>query len=109
MSKKHTKLSGEQKLAILKEHLVNNKSVSELCKQYSIAPSAFYRWQQELFTNGASCFGSSAASKTKQENQKIKTLEAKLEKSQQTITNKNEVLAELMSDHVALKKSLGEI
>jgi hypothetical protein len=36
------------------------------------------------------------------EQRKIEALEAK-------IRNKDEVLAELMSDHVALKKSLGEI
>lgn len=109
MNRKQTKLTGEQKLAILKEHLVNDKPVSELCKEYNVAPSAFYRWQQELFTNGASCFGAGANSKSKRESHKIKSLEAKLEKSQKTITNKNEVLAELVSEHVALKKSLGEV
>ncbi|MEZ4394442.1 MAG: transposase [Polyangiales bacterium] len=36
--------SPEQKLAILREHLVERKPVSDICEQHSIAPSLFYYW-----------------------------------------------------------------
>ena len=35
-------LSGEQKLAILGEHLVDGKAVSEVCERHEVQPSLFY-------------------------------------------------------------------
>jgi transposase len=46
----------EQKLAILREHLVERKPVSEIREQHTIAPSLFYYWQKQLFENGAAAF-----------------------------------------------------
>ena len=32
--------------------------VSELCEELALRPTAFYRWQKELFENGAAAFQS---------------------------------------------------
>jgi septal ring factor EnvC (AmiA/AmiB activator) len=64
----------------------------------------FYRWQKELFENGAAAFQSQERPQRKVE-EKQKRIEF-LEKKMQT---KDEVLAELMAEHIALKKSLGEL
>ena len=109
MSKKKPNLSGDKKLAILREHLINKTPISEICEKHQITPSSFYRWQQELFTNATDCFTSAKQSKTKQENKRINKLETQLDKVNQKLSQRNEVLSELMSDHIALKKSLGEI
>jgi transposase-like protein len=42
----------EQKVAILREHLIEGKSVSDLCDKYHIHPTLFYQWQRQLFENG---------------------------------------------------------
>ena len=94
-----------QKVAILRLHLVEQKPVSEICEEHDLAVNLFYKWQKEFFDNGAAAFEKS--SKSKKANQdgkdkKIAALEAKLNK-------KHEVLSELMEEHVALKKALGEI
>jgi len=64
----------------------------------------FYRRQKELFENGAAAFQSQERSH-RQVEEKQKRIEL-LEKKVQT---KDEVLAELMAEHIALKKSLGEL
>ena len=96
--------SPEDKVAILRRHLLDNIPVSQLCEQHGIAPSAFYHWQREFFENGHRAFTGNGkrAHKAEAAHQvKIDRLEAKLRK-------KDEVLAELMEEHVTLKKSLGE-
>jgi transposase-like protein len=47
--------TAEEKLSIVREHLIGKKPVSELCEGYGIVPSQFYKWQQRLFENGAQC------------------------------------------------------
>src|SRR5215472_5349222 len=41
--------SPEQKVAILREHLIEGKAVSDLCDKYEIHPTVFYQWQRQLF------------------------------------------------------------
>jgi hypothetical protein len=62
----------------------------------------FYRWQKELFEDGAAAFQSQGRPH-RQVEEKQKRIEF-LEKKVQT---KDEVLAELMAEHIALKKVLG--
>jgi transposase-like protein len=95
------RLAPDQKIAILKAHLVDKKPISDLCDQHGIQPSQFYRWQQEFFERGSVIFESRSEKPSTALERKVAALEEKL-------TRKNEVLAELMEEHVALKKSLGE-
>jgi transposase-like protein len=75
-----------------------------LCEELGLQPTVFYRWQKEFFENGASAFQAKERP-TRQVEEKQKRIEF-LEKKVQT---KDEVLAELMAEHIALKKSLGEL
>jgi transposase len=63
----------------------------------------FYRWQKEFFEKGAAAFQAQERPH-RQVEEKQKRIE--LEKKVQT---KDEVLAELMAEHVALKKHLGTL
>ena len=96
--------TGAQKLAILREHLIEKVPLSEVCRKHDIQPTLFYLWQKKLFEDGASVFESKAAGARQQvvEEKKLAAIESKL-------NQKNEVLAELMGEHVALKKKLGLI
>ncbi len=95
--------SGEEKVKILRLHLLEGKPVSDLCEQHKINPSLFYQWQRTFFENGARAFEGTgnARSETKLERQ-VEALEARLQR-------KHEVLSELMEEHIRLKKDLGEI
>ena len=65
-------------------------------------PTVFYRWQKTFFENGSIAF-------EKQDGGRIRKLEAKISAQTTRIAQKDEVIAEIMQSHVALKKSLGEL
>jgi transposase-like protein len=97
-SRERRHFSPGQKVAILKQHLVDGAPISDLCDRHHIQPAQFYLWQKQLFENGAAAF----ERKTKHpgpspDQRKIETLQAKL-------VTKNEVIAELMEENVLLKK-----
>ena len=102
MEKKRKRFGAEEKAKVLRRHLLDKVPVSELCEEYGIAPTVFYRWQKQLFEGAASLFERQTPRKDRGSEGKVQALTAKLQK-------KDEVLAELMEEHVALKKSLGEI
>jgi transposase-like protein len=93
----------EEKVLILKKHLIDQVPVSTICDEYHLQPTVFYRWQKEFFENGAAAF--QRQGRRRQEDSRTKRigeLEAKLRR-------KNEVLSELMEEHIQLKKELGEL
>jgi transposase len=100
--RKNKKFSAEQKVAILRRHLVEKEPVSKVCDDYSLQPTVFYRWQKEFFENGAGAFEKSNTKHEQKMKERIEALETKLRR-------KDEVLGELLEEHVALKKSLGEL
>jgi transposase-like protein len=103
-SRRH--FSPEQKVAAIRRHLLEQVPVSQICNELGIAPSHFYLWQKEFFDNGHLAFARANGRQAKKadaaKEDKIQALEAKLRR-------KDEVLGELMEDHVALKKNLGEL
>jgi transposase len=103
MSKKTRKrLPVEEKVAILRLHLLEHTPISDLCDRYDIHPTQYYRWQKELFENGAAALEPRARRVGDDKDRRITALEQKLQR-------KNEVLSELMEEHITLKKELGEL
>ena len=96
--------SAQDKVAVLRRHFLEKVPVSDLCDELGIQPSLFYVWQKAFFENGAAAFEGNGRRSKKAEDrqaQRVAFLETKLQR-------KDEVIAELMEDHVRLKKSLGE-
>ena len=99
--------STEQKVAILRRHLVDKVPVSDLCDEYKLQPSLLYQWQRQLFENMAMAFegtaGNGGASQRERQQlaQKVERLEAKL-------ARRDTVIAEISAEYVQLKKELGE-
>ena len=95
----------EQKVAILKRHMVDKVPVSDLCNELGLQPSVFYQWQRQALENLAGAFSTAADDgPSKREREllaKTKELEAKLAK-------KDNVIAEVTAELVATKKELGE-
>jgi transposase len=106
MANKRKKFSPQEKVRLLRLHLIEKVPVSDICDQHGLNPNVFYRWQQQFFENGTAAFGKEAAkdkgSQTRKYEREIDRLKAKL-------TQKDEVIAEIMASHVELKKNLGEI
>jgi transposase len=102
MSRTRKNYTPEEKVAILKRHLLDKVPVSDLCDETGLNPNVFYTWQKQFFENGTAAFQKPKGRPVDRRDEKIEKLEAKL-------TQKNEVLAELMQEHVQLKKELGEL
>jgi transposase len=81
---------------------VEGVSISDLCDELGLQPTVFYRWQKEFFENGAAAFQQRGRTNHQTEQERIAHLEKKIQ-------TKDEVLAELMAEHVALKKRVGEL
>jgi len=94
--------SAEEKTKLLRRHLVEKIPISRICEEARLAPSLFHRWQEQLFLNAALALEGKRGPERGQEQQRIEKLEQK-------IRQKDEVLAELMAEHVALKKEFGEL
>lgn len=94
--------SGEEKVAILKRHLLEQVPVSSLCDQHDLHPNLFYRWQKEFFEGGAAAFERDASREVVQLKRQVSSLEDRL-------ARKDAVLAEITEAYVRCKKNDGEI
>lgn len=99
-SRQRRRFEPEEKVAILRRHLLEQIPVSDVCDEYDIQPTVFYRWQKQLFENGAAAF----------ERSKDPTapLTRRIAKLEEKLTSKNEVIAELMEEQIKAKKVIGD-
>jgi transposase-like protein len=99
--------TAEQKVAIVRRHLIDKVPISELCEEFQIQPTQYYNWQKQLFENAAPAFErrpnkANSQRQADAETQQLAQLQAKL-------AAKNEVIAELMEENVKAKKQSGEL
>jgi transposase-like protein len=71
-----------------------------ICDQHELQPTVFYAWQRQFFENGTGAFERKGHSA---EAEHLRTIAALREK----LRRKDEVVSELMEEHIRLKKSLG--
>lgn len=102
MSKKRKNYNAKEKVSIIRKHLLEGVPVSDVCEEYDIQPSVFYRWQKLFFEQGSLVFERGQNSQVSQQQRQIKALQDKIQK-------KNEVLAEVMEEYVTLKKTIGVV
>lgn len=95
-------ISAEEKVKILRLHLLEGKPVSALCEEHGIQPSLFYTWQKQFFENGTRAFKGGPPDRAESK------LHKQVEHLERRLQRKHEVLSELMEEHIRLKKDLGE-
>jgi RNA polymerase-binding protein DksA len=98
MKKQRKHYTPEEKVAILRRHLLEKEPISKLCDELGLQPTVFYRWQKEFFENGAAAFEQKARPNHSADQERIAYLGKKIQ-------TKDEVLVELMAEHVALRKN----
>jgi|APSaa5957512622_1039677.scaffolds.fasta_scaffold224805_2 transposase len=103
-NKKRTRrtFSSKEKTALLKEHFLKGRVISELCEEHKIEPRLFYKWREEFFVLSEEVFDSKPSKSSK-----VKKLEKQIKERDSKLLKKNEVVSELMEEHLALKKKLG--
>ena len=105
MPRQRRHFTPEQKVALLRLHLLEKKPVSDICQEHDLAVNLFYLWQKQLFENGTAAFANSGKRRQADQDAKDRRIAALEDKLQR----KNEVLSELMEEHVQLKKARGEL
>ena len=90
-----------EKVAILREHLVEKAVVSDVCAKYGLAPSVYYRWQKQFFEGGEKAFAPA------REGQQVQQLKQEVAYLAAKVQRKDEVIGELMEEYIAVKKRSG--
>jgi transposase len=101
-SRRH--FSASQKAQIVRRHLSGKEPISKLADEFGLQPSQIHTWVKQVLDEAERALKCPAGRppRTKQVQAKL------LEKLQAKLVKKNEVIAELMQEHVQLKKELGE-
>ena len=71
MKKARKQYTAEEKVAILRRHLLDKEPVSKLCDELALQPTVFYRWQKEFFKNGAAAFQTNNRGRRQPEQERI--------------------------------------
>jgi len=90
--------TAEGKVKILREHLENQVSISDLSEHYRIHPNMLYKWKKDLFEGAIEIFSNKHKKRTNQQDSKTKALEEKLKK-------KDSLIAEIIEENIQLKKN----
>ena len=103
MVSQRKKYPPEKKVEILREHLKNKMSVSEVCEKYGIHPNMFYKWEKQLFERALDLFsGERSWNGNNKEATEVKKLKDKVQK-------KDEVISWLTEKNIKLKKTFGDL
>ncbi len=102
MKKQRKNYSPQEKVAILKRHLLDSVTVSDLCDEYGVHPTMFYRWQKALFEGGAAAF-------QKESSREVARLKSQIGALKEKLARKDSVLAEITEEYVRCKKKDGEL
>ncbi len=105
MANKRKRFSAQEKVRLLRLHLIEKQPVSQVCDDNGVNPNVFYRWQKQFFESGPAAFDRASSG---YKDSKVKKLERQNDKLKAKLASKDEVIAEIMASHVQLKKSLGQ-
>ena len=56
MTNERRKFPAEEKVKILRLHLLEKQPVSDVCDKFGLNPNVFYRWQKQFFEKGSTAF-----------------------------------------------------
>ena len=106
MTKSRRHFSAVQKAEIVRRHVAGKEPVSNLADEFNVQPTQIHGWVKQVLDQAERAFEKTTTRAAKRaddgKDRRIAALEEKLVK-------KNEVVAELMEEHVQLKKELGEL
>lgn len=90
------KLRGREKLEVVIEGLVNSNGIAEICRARGISTGQYYQWKERLISKAEEIYKRKGKEKTRHEE--------KLEEENRRL---KEVIAEITTENLDLKKTLG--
>jgi transposase-like protein len=104
MSQTRRSFTAGQKAAIVRRHLADKVPVSDLADEFDVQPSQIHAWVNQVLAQAERAFERGAG-----RSQVDSAKDRKITQLQEKLAGKNEVIAELMQEHVQLKKEIGEL
>jgi len=96
------RFSAEDKVAILRRHLVDKIPVSDLCEEYRIQPSQFYLWQRQMWENLPAALQTRKDGRSAREEALTNTVEAlksAVTERDAKLAKKDRVIAEISAEY----------
>jgi transposase-like protein len=103
MGEKRKQWKPEEIAAIMKRHIMDGVEVSKVCEEFGCHASQVLRWKRQMVDGSATLFD-----RKKQRSRELEKAKERGDELEQKLKQKNEVLAELMAEHVFLKKARGD-
>jgi len=95
---KRKRYTAEEKAKILREVLEDGRTVSEVAEKYELHPNCIFKWRKQLLEEGKQTF------QVKRPDISKKAAERKIVALEEKLKQKDEVIAELAEELLALKK-----
>jgi len=95
---KRKRYTAEEKVKILRELQEDGKSISQVADEYGIHPNCIFKWRKQHLEMGIHGF------KTTRQDISNKAKDRKIASLEDKIKHKDEVIAELAEELLALKK-----
>jgi transposase len=118
MSRERRRFTAEQKAAVVRRHLAGKETVSDLADELRGQPSQIHLWVKQVLDLAEQAFDRPVGGRRPAPDAKDRQIaalqatvaqkDAKLVQQDAKLVQKNEVISELMQEHVQLKKVLGE-
>lgn len=96
MKKPKTQYTPEQKLKMVMESLVYPDGIGAYCRSKGIRDTQIYKWKEQLLSHANEVYGTKKHDDGKEAAYKSK------------IARKDEIICELVSENITLKKKIGE-
>lgn len=100
--KKKKIYTAEEKSIILREHLENNLTISEISEKYGINPTVVYNWKKLLFEQAPGTL----TRKTKKNVRHQTKLESRIAELESLLARRENLISELVAENIDLKKNL---
>ncbi len=94
------RFSDVQKTKTVLIQVQNGVPVSQVCEDLGIHPNQYYEWQKQAFSSLPHVFPRDTVHLERSHQCEVDNLKSKL-------SQKDEVIAELLTEHIALKKKTG--
>ena len=91
--KKRKRYTAQGKVIILREHLENQISISELSERHRVHPNMIHKWRKQLFEGAIGLFSIDYEGKNNTTDLKMKQLENKLK-------DKDSLISELVQENI---------
>jgi transposase-like protein len=117
MSRNRRRFTASQKAAVVRRHLSGKEAVSDLADELKVQPSQIHLWVKQVLDQAEQAFDRPVGRRPAEDakDRQIAALQATVAQREATLAQrdaklvqKNEVISELMQEHVQLKKELGE-